>query len=72
MYRQDMPSGAISYSTFASSTIAWPFEDDWNSATFSSLVLQPGNNTIAVEVHQDEQTSSDISFNFSLQAFLTS
>jgi hypothetical protein len=71
VYRQDMPSGAISYSTFASSTIAWPFEDDWNSATFSSLVLQPGNNTIAVEVHQDEPTSSDISFNFSLQGFST-
>lgn len=69
VYRQDMPSGTISYNTLASSTVAWPFEGDWNSSTFSPLVLNPGNNVIAVEVHQDDVTSSDISFNFELKAF---
>lgn len=66
VWRSNMPSGTIGYSTWADGTIAWPSEDDWHSATASAGLLQNGMNVVAVEVHQDEGSSSDISFNFSM------
>lgn len=71
VYRQNMPSGTINNNTLASSTVAWPFEDDWTNSGFSPLTLVAGNNVIAVEAHQDDVTSSDISFNFELNAYTT-
>jgi hypothetical protein len=64
--RNNMPQGQINYLTPASSAIAWPNEDDWQIFTLSPLVLLNGNNTIAVEIHQDSPSSSDISFNLKL------
>lgn len=64
--RQNMPSGAISYTTEASSTIALTAEDNWTTNAISALHLVDGNNTLAIEVHQDDPESSDISFNAKL------
>lgn len=66
IFRDNMPSGSINYNTEASSTVAWPTEDDWNDGACSPLLLEPGNNVLAVEVHQDEPSSSDISFDFKI------
>lgn len=69
VWRSNMPSGMIGFSTPADGTIAWPNEDDWHSKMVSAAHLVSGANTIAVEIHQENGGSSDISFNFSLIAF---
>lgn len=67
--RDNMPAGAISYNTSASSAI----EDAVITFTVPSSAFVAGNNTIAVEVHQSPitagglSTSSDISFNLELK-----
>jgi hypothetical protein len=66
VWRSNMPSGTIGFNTPSDGTVSWPFEDDWYAADFSATYLQPGNNVLAVEIHQDEPSSSDISFDFSL------
>ena len=71
VWRSNMPGGLIGFNTPSDGTVAWPFEDDWYFADFSATYLQPGNNVIAVEIHQDEPSSSDISFNFALKGNLT-
>lgn len=68
VWRSNMPGGAINYNTFADGVIAWPNEDDWHTHLISAGYLVNGNNTIAVEIHQDDNSSSDISFNFSMVA----
>ncbi len=67
VYRTNMPSGTISYTTRASAAAA----DDGNAAQLKTLAisqLRKGNNTIAVELHQNVNTSSDISFDMELKA----
>lgn len=71
VWRSNMPSGSISYTTNAPSTISWPFEDDWHSITISAAHLVAGTNTIAVEIHQDSPSSSDISFNLKLEGVMS-
>jgi hypothetical protein len=68
VWRSNMPNGAISFNTLANSAIAWPTEDDWQTTQISASHLVNGNNVIAVEIHQDDNASSDISFNLSLIA----
>jgi hypothetical protein len=53
---------AINYLTRASST----GENTIDSATLSASGLIPGNNVIAVEIHQESITSSDVSFDLEL------
>lgn len=64
--RDNMPAGAIGYTTLAAS-------GRWNAAenavrTFAvpASLLQAGTNVIAVEVHQDAANSSDLSFDAAL------
>ncbi|HPS55808.1 MAG TPA: CotH kinase family protein, partial [Sedimentisphaerales bacterium] len=69
--RSNMPSGTITYTTFAS--MAYGADE----STFHNFQLDPGilvagNNCVAVEVHQMDKTSSDLSFNLKLIAGVTS
>jgi Calcineurin-like phosphoesterase/PKD domain/Purple acid Phosphatase, N-terminal domain/Secretion system C-terminal sorting domain len=67
VYRDNMPAGIITYSTF-SSTFA---PDDGQSFLSNKLPLNSfvnGNNVIAIEIHQNSLTSSDLSFDFELLA----
>jgi hypothetical protein len=64
VYRNNMPSGSISYTTLASSAVA--DEAAWYTTTFSPSLLVSGTNVVAVEIHQVNLTSSDLSFNFKL------
>jgi hypothetical protein len=56
----------ISYGTFTQTGQQDNFVD---TATVSSSALISGANLVAVEIHQQDATSSDISFNFELTGF---
>ncbi len=64
--RQNMPGGTISFNTFASSAIGGSAEDTFFEITLANTVLTTGTNYIAVEVHQANLTSSDLSFDLEL------
>lgn len=65
LFRQNMPLGVVSYNTFASpgvgdATLTGPF-------IVPAAALVQGENTLAVEVHQQNGTSSDVVFGLSLE-----
>ncbi|HEU4469636.1 MAG TPA: T9SS type A sorting domain-containing protein [Flavisolibacter sp.] len=60
--RNNMPAGAVAHATYASSAI----EDQVTGLTIPVSAFVAGNNVIAVEVHQANAGSSDVSFNLSL------
>ncbi|MDD4821859.1 MAG: lamin tail domain-containing protein [Bacteroidales bacterium] len=64
--RVNMPVGTIYYSTYAASTSSGTIEFE-----IDPKLLVNGKNVIAVEVHQANATSSDISFNLGLSAVLS-
>lgn len=66
VFRSNMSGGSINFQTLASGTVAWPNEDDFQNFSFSPGLLTAGNNLIAVEIHQDDNSSSDISFDATL------
>ena len=70
IFRDNMPDGAISYGTVASSTIGSPGQSTYYThildATAASQ-LRAGNNVIAVELHQSNGTSTDLYFDLSLE-----
>lgn len=64
-YRNNMPTGSITYTTGAATTCS----DDgagFQTTTLASGSLVTGTNVIAVEIHQVNGSSSDISFDLSL------
>jgi hypothetical protein len=66
-YRNNMPTGTITSATLASAAAA----DDGatiQTATIASSFFVNGNNTIAVEMHQNAGTSTDLSFDMELRA----
>jgi hypothetical protein len=67
VYRNNMPAGAIAYNTFANATV-----DGTNETTAITFLLpatsfNDGSNTLAVEIHQVNATSSDISMNLKIE-----
>lgn len=66
--RDSMPAGAPNYLTLASATISGAGETNWLTNTISPVALVTGWNTLAAEVHQSTNTSSDLGFNFELTA----
>lgn len=64
-FRQNMAAGAVSYSTFASSTVGGSDETTYFRNTVANL-LQNGTNVIAVELHQASASSSDLSFDMAV------
>jgi len=67
--RINMPASpaVISFNTFALSSVSGSAESAWNELTLPGTLLQPGENHIAVEIHQSDPGSSDISFDFELE-----
>ncbi|MCF8259815.1 MAG: CotH kinase family protein [Melioribacteraceae bacterium] len=64
--KTNMPDGEISYNTYAS---GWDIsEDSFSSFIIAPEFLQTGENVIAVEIHQASGSSSDISFNLTLNS----
>src|SRR5439155_3040044 len=68
VYRNNMPTGAIAYNTLASATVGGTDESFWYITPAAMPLLRTGNNVIAVEIHQSDVTSSDISFDLQLLA----
>ncbi|HQW83900.1 MAG TPA: DUF11 domain-containing protein, partial [Ferruginibacter sp.] len=66
VYRNNLPTGVVGHGTFAITFCS----DDGNSiipVLLPTSAFVAGNNTIAVEIHQDAITSSDISFDMELK-----
>ncbi len=56
----------ILFNTFASQQGSAPGDNTIDTATLSASLLLPGTNWVAVEIHQYDLPSSDLSFDFSL------
>ena len=66
IWRDHMPTGSIDYLTFASSpAIGGSDESAWITNTIANSLVT-GTNVIAVEIHQVNATSSDLSFDFKM------
>ena len=63
--RDQMPSGVITHETTALAA-AGEDENAFHEFAIENLPLRPGNNLIAVEVHQVSASSSDMSFDLEL------
>ena len=66
--RSNMPSGTVTYTTRASTAISGAAESSWFEAPIDPALLVAGTNVIAVELHQQSPTSTDISFDLELRA----
>ena len=66
--RSNMPTGAITSATFASTNVDPPQDRQSFDFTVPTNVLVSGTNTIAVEVHQNYRASGDLAFNLALIA----
>jgi hypothetical protein len=64
--RDNMPTGTIGYTTLASTALGAPAESTIYETSIGTASLVAGNNVIAVEVHQANATSTDVSFNLEL------
>jgi hypothetical protein len=69
--RLNMPAGDVTYTTLATSNISGSSEAAWTVTTIGAGGLVSGTNVIAVEVHQNSVTSTDISFNLELATSCT-
>jgi len=67
-FRQGMPNGAINYQTLATVTVGGADESTFYPSPIALNLIQDGPNTVAVEVHQNGPTSSDVSFNLQFEA----
>jgi len=66
--RSNMPAGAVTSSTFASSSVNSPEESLYNPFLLPATLLRSGTNVLAAEVHQSSLTSSDLRFDLELIA----
>ena len=69
--RSNMPEGTITSTTPASSGIGGSAESSYYELSLMPESLQAGENTIAVEIHQSDSTSSDLSFDLDLTAVVS-
>lgn len=69
IWRDNMPAGAITYTTGAASNVSGAAESTAYVKTFPKTLFVNGNNTIAVEVHQDVVTSSDLTFDLMIEGY---
>lgn len=66
LIRSNMPSGPIDFETLAPEPIGGADESTWLEFNFNADLLLEGNNTLAVEIHQRDASSSDITFDAEL------
>src|SRR5204862_4183903 len=69
IFRSNMPTGAVNHLTPAASVVGGIDEsNNFYAASVSPTWLVTGTNVVAVEIHQANATSSDISFDLELTA----
>ncbi|WP_111657224.1 purple acid phosphatase family protein [Isoalcanivorax indicus] len=66
IYRNNMPDGIIDYLTLAASTIGKDY--NYHTASIDPALLRQGENVVAVSIHQDRVSSSDIVMDMDLIA----
>ncbi len=66
VFRSNLPAGTITGSTLATTGISGAAERVWQTATIPGLLLRPGANVVAVEVHQNSNASSDLALDLAL------
>lgn len=69
VFRSNMPGGNVSNSTLAASVVGGADESSYFDFTVDPQLLLPGNNVLAVEIHQAGANSSDVSFDLELTGF---
>ncbi|MBL8046314.1 MAG: metallophosphoesterase [Anaerolineales bacterium] len=69
--RSNLPVGAITYTTYASNVVIEPEETTFFTVTLPITAVVAGVNQLAVEVHQANATSSDLSFDLQVTATTT-
>jgi hypothetical protein len=62
-----MPTGTVTYTTVASTAVANADETTYFTYSAASSVLVTGTNILAVEIHQNIVTSTDISFDLEVK-----
>lgn len=68
IFRSNMPTGQIGFATFASTAVEGAAESGFATKTVFPGLLRAGLNVLAVEVHQVDRTSPDLSFDLELLA----
>src|SRR6185503_9260863 len=68
VFRSNMPAGTITYTTLASTALGTPAESNFVQTALSPASLVNGANLVAVEIHQANGTSTDLSFDLELTA----
>jgi hypothetical protein len=66
VFRSNLPTGAVTWATFATNAVSGSEENTFLLATLSPAGLREGTNVLAVEVHQSGTNSSDLSFDLEL------
>ena len=69
IFRHNMPGGTITRATLAAGTVGDAEEDQFFEFPASAASLVEGQNVLAVEIHQVNNTSSDISFDLEVTGF---
>jgi hypothetical protein len=69
VFRSNMPTGQVTYSTFADLVVAGDEETTFFTTNISANWLAAGTNIIAVEIHQANTNSTDVSFDLELIAY---
>lgn len=68
VWRSNLPTGTISSTTLATTAIGGADESAWHQVAVDPARLVSGANVIAVEVHQQATTSTDVSFDLELRS----
>jgi len=67
VFRSNMPDGAVDYLTWAASVVPYgPQESEFYATSVDPGLLISGANVLAVEIHQANNTSSDLNFDLEL------
>jgi Calcineurin-like phosphoesterase/Purple acid Phosphatase, N-terminal domain len=66
IYRSNMPPGPINSTTQAVDALSGVAESDWGWISMDPATLLVGGNVLAVEIHQSSGSSSDLSFDLTL------
>ncbi|HXG47979.1 MAG TPA: immunoglobulin domain-containing protein, partial [Methylomirabilota bacterium] len=66
IFRDNMPTGEVAFTTFATRAVPRAEETNYFRAPVDVSLLRNGLNVVAVEVHQANRTSSDVSFDLGL------
>jgi hypothetical protein len=67
IFRDNMPQGPVTPSTFANATITGAGETTYHEFDVDPALLLPGENIVAAEVHQSALDSSDLGFDLAIE-----